>query len=60
MRLLRGILMKQDREKEIKREMYLHNEVIKQEKKQLKELKRQLEELQSRNKANAVRKRKKY
>lgn len=52
--------MKNDREKEIKREMYMHNEIIKQEKKQLKELRRQLEELQSRNKTNLVRKRKKY
>ena len=52
--------MKNDREKEIKREMYLHNEIIKQEKKQLKELRRQLEELQSRDKTNLVRKRKKY
>ena len=52
--------MKQDREKEIKREMYLHNEVIKQEKKILKELKRQLEELESRKSNNMVRKRKKW
>ena len=52
--------MKNDREKEIKRLMYTKNEIIKQEKKQLKELRRQLEELQSRNKVNAVRKRKKY
>lgn len=50
--------MKNDREKEIKREMYMHNEVIKQEKKQLKELRRQLEELQSRKSSNMVRKRK--
>lgn len=50
--------MKNDREKKIKREMYYHNEIIKQEKKQLKELRRQLEELQSRNASNLVRKRK--
>lgn len=52
--------MKQDREKEIKREMFYHNEIIKQEKKQLKELKRQLEELESRKSNNMVRKRKKW
>ena len=50
--------MKQDREKEIKRAIYEHNEIIKQEKKYLKELRRQLEELESRNKSNLVRKRK--
>ena len=50
--------MKQDREKQIKREMYMHNEIIKQEKKQLKELKRQLEELEARKSSNLVRKRK--
>ena len=49
--------MKQDREKELKREMYYHNEIIKQEKKQLKELRRQLEELESRKASNLVRKR---
>ena len=51
--------MKNDREKEIKREMYYHNEVIKQEKKQLKELRRKLEELESKKTNNLVRKRKK-
>ena len=50
--------MKNDREKEIKREMYYHNEIIKQEKKQLKELRRQLEEFQSRKASDLVRKRK--
>ena len=50
--------MKQDREEEIRREIFYHNEIIKQEKKQLKELRRQLEELQSRKASNLVRKRK--
>lgn len=50
--------MKQDKEKEIKRLMYMHNEIIKQEKKELKELRRQLEELDARKSNNLVRKRK--
>lgn len=39
--------MKNDREKEIKYLMYLKSEIIKQEKKALKELKKELEELNS-------------
>ena len=37
--------MKPDREKEIRHLMYLKSEIIKQEKKALKELKKELEEL---------------
>lgn len=49
--------MKNDREKEIKREMYYHSEIIRQEKKVLKELKRQLEELQEQKTLTRKRKR---
>lgn len=50
--------MKQDREKEIHREMYYHNEVIKQEKKALKELKKELERIESHKSLKLTRKRK--
>jgi len=50
--------MKQDREKEIHREMYYHNEVIKQEKKMLKELRKELERIESYKSLKLTRKRK--
>ena len=42
--------MKKDREKEIKYLMYLKSEIIKQNKKELKELKRELKKLNNKNK----------
>lgn len=39
-----------NREKEIKKQMYLHSEIIRQEKKQLKQLRNELEQLYNQKK----------
>lgn len=49
--------MKKDREKEIHREMYYHNEVIKNEKKVLKELRKELERISAAKSRKLTRKR---